>query len=204
MVDGKIILVDDNEAVLKTLRFVLSREFRTVVGVSNPSLLPALLREEDVDVVLLDMNFSSGKHDGGEGLFWLDRIMERTNPPEVVLITAFGEIPLAVASLKRGAADFIMKPWDNDRLVATVAEAFARRAARHAPPAAPVSADLPPDPLKTETAPPSRPATLDEMEKQFITEVLRGNGGNLSLSAQQLDISRQTLYNKMRKYGMLV
>lgn len=202
MVDGKIVLVDDNEAVLRTLRLILSREFRTVVGVSNPSLLPALLREEDVDVVLLDMNFSSGKHDGCEGLFWLDRIMERSNPPEVVLITAFGEIALAIASLKRGAADFIMKPWDNDRLLATVSEAFMRRAARHALPAANASVILTSDPSDIETAPPARPITLDEMEKQFIIEVLRENGGNLSLSAQQLDISRQTLYNKMRKYGL--
>lgn len=68
MLDGKIILVDDNEAVLKTLKMILAREFKTVVGVSVPTLLPALLREGDVDIVLLDMNFVTGRQDGSEGL----------------------------------------------------------------------------------------------------------------------------------------
>ena len=72
MLDGKIILVDDNEAVLKTLKMILAREFKTVVGVSVPTLLPALLREGDVDIVLLDMNFVTGRQDGSEGLFgWI-------------------------------------------------------------------------------------------------------------------------------------
>lgn len=130
MRNGKIIVVDDNEAVLKTLRTILSREFKTVVCASVPTLLPALLREDDVDVVLLDMNFGTGKQSGGEGLFWLDRIRERPNPPEVVLITAFGDIELAVASLKRGAADFIVKPWDNDKLLSTVIAAWNARSGR--------------------------------------------------------------------------
>lgn len=89
MINGKIIVVDDNEAVLKTLRVILSREFKMVVCASVPTLLPALLRDNDVDVVLLDMNFGTGKQNGGEGLFWLDRIREHPEPPEVVLITAF-------------------------------------------------------------------------------------------------------------------
>ena len=70
MLDGKIILVDDNEAVLKTLKMILAREFKTLVGVSVPTLLPALLREGDVDIVLLDMNFVTGRQDGSEGLYW--------------------------------------------------------------------------------------------------------------------------------------
>ena len=69
MLDGKIILVDDNEAVLKTLKMILAREFKTVVGVSVPTLLPALLREGDVDIVLLDMNFVTGRQDVGRGCF---------------------------------------------------------------------------------------------------------------------------------------
>ena len=107
MPEGKIILIDDNEAVLKTLKMILEREFKTIVGVSQPTLLPALLREDDVDLVLLDMNFGTGRQDGAEGLFWLERIVERPDPPPVVLITAFGDIELAVSALKRGAADFI-------------------------------------------------------------------------------------------------
>ena len=115
MRNAKIIVVDDNEAVLRSLRTILSHEFKTIVTVSSPVLLPALLRNGDVDMVLLDMNFGAGKQSGGEGLFWLDRILELKNPPAVILITAFGDIELAVSSLKRGASDFIVKPWDNDK-----------------------------------------------------------------------------------------
>ena len=172
MRDAKIIVVDDNEAILRSLRTVLSHEFKTIVAVSSPVLLPALLRNGDVDLVLLDMNFGTGKQGGGEGLFWLDRILELKNPPAVILITAFGDIELAVSSLKKGATDFIVKPWDNDDFyVEELAEA-------------------------------SHPCTLEDMERQFIAEVLKEKKGNLTLVAQQLDISRQTLYNKMRKYGL--
>ena len=120
MRNAKIIVVDDNEAVLRSLWTILSHEFKTIVTVSSPVLLPALLRNGDVDMVLLDMNFGAGKQSGGEGLFWLDRILELKNPPAVILITAFGDIELAVSSLKRGASDFIVKPWDNTRLVDTL------------------------------------------------------------------------------------
>ena len=269
MRNGKIVLVDDNEAVLKALKMILSREFKTVVGTSVPTLLPALLREQDVDVVLLDMNFSTGKQDGGEGLFWLDRILDRPNPPAVILITAFGDIELAVSSLKKGAADFIVKPWDNEKLLATVVSAFENRlegdtdfllkgTEGHPDEREPVlrllvgsllkkyatayGKSLPrvtPEALQRlailiesgslstlqqtieravlltntsvldsadfyieETAFPARPFTLEDMEKQFISEVLTEKKGNLTLCAQQLNISRQTLYNKMRKYGL--
>ncbi|WP_456087788.1 response regulator [Parabacteroides sp.] len=202
MLDGKIILVDDNEAVLKTLKVILAREFKTVVGVSVPTLLPALLRENDVDIVLLDMNFGIGRQDGSEGLFWLERIVDRPDPPQVVLVTAFGDIELAVSALKRGAADFVVKPWDNDQLVAVLQEAFRRR--RKGQAVLPAGSPSPgaDDPHIGKTASASRPVTLEEMEKQFIREVLRENNGNLTLCAQRLDISRQTLYNKMRKYGL--
>lgn len=267
MRNGKIIVVDDNEAVLKTLRMILSREFKTVVCASVPTLLPALLREDDVDVVLLDMNFGTGKQSGGEGLFWLDRIRERPDPPEVVLITAFGDIELAVSSLKKGAADFIVKPWDNDKLLSTVIAAWESRSGRkqnssrkeseflseetdsvvtllvnsllrkyataYGKPFPGITPDalhklsdrmlngdlsllqqtieravllsnssvLDSDDFYMEDLPvpfPS-PVTLEEMEKQFISEVLTEKKGNLTLCAQQLNISRQTLYNKMKK-----
>lgn len=79
-------------------------------------------------MVLLDMNFGAGKQSGGEGLFWLDRILELKNPPAVILITAFGDIELAVSSLKKGATDFIVKPWDNEKLIQTLIHALERRA----------------------------------------------------------------------------
>ena len=130
MRDAKIIVVDDNEAILRSLRTVLSHEFKTIVTVSSPVLLPALLRNGDVDLVLLDMNFGTGKQGGGEGLFWLDRILELKNPPAVILITAFGDIELAVSSLKKGATDFIVKPWDNENLIQALTHILERRAER--------------------------------------------------------------------------
>jgi len=211
MLDGKIVLVDDNEAVLKTLKMILAREFKTVVGVSVPTLLPALLREGDVDIVLLDMNFVTGRQDGSEGLFWLERIVDCPDSPQVVLITAFGDIELAVSALKRGAADFVVKPLPAvtpDGLVKlsglirqgdlSVLQQTIERAVLLTDSSS-LGAD---DFYIEETAPSSRPVTLEEMEKQFIREVLREKNGNLTLCAQQLDISRQTLYNKMRKYGL--
>ena len=220
MLDGKIILVDDNEAVLKTLKMILAREFKTLVGVSVPTLLPALLREGDVDIVLLDMNFVTGRQDGSEGLFWLDRIVGRPDPPQVVLITAFGDIELAengqvisllVGSLLKKYAQAygkqlpvvtsggldklsgLIRQGDLSALQQTIERAVLLTD----------SSSLGADDFHIEkTASASRPVTLEEMEKQFISEVLREKNGNLTLCAQQLDISRQTLYNKIRKYGL--
>jgi len=224
---------------------------------------------------LLDMNFSTGKQTGGEGLFWLDRIRERKNPPEVVLITAFGDIELAVASLKKGAADFIIKPWDNDKLITTVVAAWEKRLKKTANPASlALSGDKKEQPASEEstiikqlidfflkkyavaygkpfpsldrearekltnqllignisiveqsieraillnnaiqlvaddfifdkTEPVSSTVlTLDDIEKQFIQAILTEKKGNLTLAAQQLNISRQTLYNKLKKYDL--
>ena len=127
MLDGKIILVDDNEAVLKTLKMILAREFKTLVGVSVPTLLPALLREGDVDIVLLDMNFSAGVNTGNEGLFWLRRIREIAPELPVIMLTAYGDVELVVRALKGGAADFVLKPWDNDNLIGKIRAALRER-----------------------------------------------------------------------------
>ena len=135
MTDAKILVIDDNTAVLSTLKIVLKSVFKTVVAVSDPQLIPALISAGDVDAVLLDMNFGSDKLDGQDGLFWLDRIMSRSgldNPPAVVMITAFGDVGLAVTSLKKGALDFIQKPWDNNDLIRKLQEAIAKRDALYA------------------------------------------------------------------------
>ena len=130
MIEARILIIDDNVAVLQSLRLVLKSSFSTVVAVSDPQLIPAIINKENVDVVLLDMNFGKGKMDGKDGLFWLDRIKHRSGidrPPAVVLITAFGDISLAVDSLKQGGDDFIQKPWDNDVLIRKVTEAVEKR-----------------------------------------------------------------------------
>ena len=198
MTDAKILVIDDNTAVLSTLKIVLKSVFRTVVAVSDPQLIPALISAGDVDAVLLDMNFGSDKLDGQDGLFWLDRIMSRSgldNPPAVVMITAFGDVGLAVTSLKKGALDFIQKPWDNNDLIRKLQEAIAKRDALYA--------EKQRNPVAEETAEEEAPSSLDEMEKLTIIRVLESSGRNLTTTAEKLGITRQTLYNKMKHHGII-
>ena len=198
MTDAKILVIDDNTAVLSTLKIVLKSVFRTVVAVSDPQLIPALISAGDVDAVLLDMNFGSDKLDGQDGLFWLDRIMSRSgldNPPAVVMITAFGDVGLAVTSLKKGALDFIQKPWDNNDLIRKLQEAIAKRDALYA--------EKQKNPAAAEAIEQEAPSSLDEMEKLTIQRVLESSGRNLTTAAEKLGISRQTLYNKMKHHGIL-
>lgn len=198
MTDAKILVIDDNTAVLSTLKIVLKSVFRTVVAVSDPQLIPALISAGDVDAVLLDMNFGSDKLDGQDGLFWLDRIMNRSgleNPPAVVMITAFGDVGLAVTSLKKGALDFIQKPWDNNDLIRKLQEAIAKRDALYA--------EKQKNPAAAEADQEEAPSSLDEMEKLTIQRVLESSGRNLTTTAEKLGISRQTLYNKMKHHGII-
>ena len=198
MTDAKILVIDDNTAVLSTLKIVLKSVFKTVVAVSDPQLIPALISAGDVDAVLLDMNFGSDKLDGQDGLFWLDRIMSRSgldNPPAVVMITAFGDVGLAVTSLKKGALDFIQKPWDNNDLIRKLQEAIAKRDALYA--------EKQKNPAAAEATEQEVPSSLDEMEKLTIQRVLESSGRNLTTAAEKLGISRQTLYNKMKHHGII-
>lgn len=120
MKSGKILIVDDNKGALSALKMLLQFEFETVVTISNPNQIVSELRKNDFDIVLLDMNFSAGINTGNEGLFWLGEIKKLTPKNEVVMITAYGDVELAVKALKKGAADFILKPWENEKLVATL------------------------------------------------------------------------------------
>ena len=126
----KILIIDDNPAVRTSLRLVLDGVFDEIAAVGDPRLLPALLAPGNIDAVLLDMNFDSTRLDGSDGLFWLSNIKNRDNAPAVVLITAFGDVPLAVEAMKRGAEDFVTKPWDNDDLIAKLRKAIARNRSR--------------------------------------------------------------------------
>lgn len=120
MQSGKILIVDDNRSALSALKMLLQFEFETVVTIANPNQITAELRKNDFDVVLLDMNFSAGINTGNEGLFWLGEIKKIAPTTEVVMITAYGDVELAVKALKQGAADFILKPWENEKLLATL------------------------------------------------------------------------------------
>ena len=117
---GTIIVVDDNKGVLSAVKLLLKNSFERIITLTSPITLPAVLREENAQVVLLDMNFSSGLNTGNEGLYWLHEIKKMQPSLPVVLFTAYADIDLAVRGIKEGAADFIVKPWDNTRLVDTL------------------------------------------------------------------------------------
>ena len=120
---GTILIVDDNRNILTTVRMLLDPIFHNIITIANPNSIPAKLREEHPDVVLLDMNFSSGINSGNEGLFWLREIKSLSPKTEVVLFTAYADIQLAVTGIKEGAADFIVKPFDNEKMIGTLLEA---------------------------------------------------------------------------------
>lgn len=128
---GSILVVDDNKNVLSALRILLESFFQKVTLIATPNLLPSKLSEVQPDVVLLDMNFSAGINSGNEGLFWLSEIKKYKADLPVVLFTAYADIELAVRALKEGASDFVVKPWDNAKLVTTLQAVMQQGNASH-------------------------------------------------------------------------
>ena len=120
---GNILIVDDNRGVLTAVQLLLKPHFEKIITLTSPVTLTSVLREETPSVVLLDMNFTSGINTGNEGLFWLQEIKRLRPSLPVVLFTAYGDIDLAVRGIKEGATDFIVKPWDNQKLVETLLNA---------------------------------------------------------------------------------
>ena len=121
---GKILVIDDDKDILLSSRIVLKHDFEIVRTESDPFKLQQILREEDFDVILLDMNFSTGTTSGKEGIYWLKEILKIDAEQNVIMITAYAEINTAIEAMKNGALDFIVKPWDNDKLTATVSSAL--------------------------------------------------------------------------------
>lgn len=167
-----IVVVDDNPTILTALKICLTAEFERIVTLTSPdTLVSTLSNGEQVDVVLLDMNFSLGVNTGQDGLFWL-RTLKKLHPDTpVVLMTAYADVQLAVKGLKNGAADFVIKPWDNDELVRTLRDAVEK------------SREV---------------VTLDELEQQHVHRVVDQCHGNMSKAAELLGITRQTLYRKLK------
>ena len=169
---GTILIIDDNEAILTALRYCLAGTFSRIFTLTSPETVLSLLGQEEVNMVLLDMNFTLGVNSGQDGLVWLQAIRKHHPEIPVVLITAYADVQLAVRGLKRGAADFITKPWDNDELVRKLKDVLE------------ASGEV---------------ATLDEVEAGHIRRALDRCHGNLSKAADLLGVTRQTLYNKMKK-----
>ena len=117
---GNILLVDDDEFVLLSIKLLLEPHFSVVKTINNPERIPALFDREQFDVVVLDMNFRQGDTTGNQGLFWLKKILSFNPDTQIILLTAYADIHNAVESIKEGALDFIVKPWQNDKLLATV------------------------------------------------------------------------------------
>lgn len=221
-----LLVIDDNRSVLAAVRLIAELKFDRVVTSTSPSRIPALLREELPDCVLLDMNFKTTVNNGNEGLYWLSEIRRLAPGVPVVLFTAYAEVDLAVEGLKSGAADFVMKPWDNARLLQTLLTASkttsnpsgtipapnpSGASGTHT---VPNPSNTPPSsshPSGTDTSQPTPrnlgidsiiPTTLEEMERLMITRALADAGGNLTLAASTLGITRQTLYNKIHRYNL--
>ena len=128
---GTILVVDDNKGILTAVQMLLGTCFEKVITISTPNKIKATLHDENIDVVLLDMNFSAGINTGNEGLFWLSEIKKEDASIQVVLFTAYADIDLAVRGIKEGAADFVVKPWDNAKLLETLKTAYNIRTANH-------------------------------------------------------------------------
>jgi len=118
--DAKILIVDDDQDVLLAARLFLKQHIKIVHTEKNPENIPNLLKSENYDVILLDMNFSRDATSGKEGFYWLNNILEIDPAAVVIFITGYGDIELAVQGIKEGATNFILKPWDNKKLLATI------------------------------------------------------------------------------------
>ena len=131
MKDASILIVDDDPDVLTAVRLLLKTEVKQVVTEKSPENLKYLLSQQPFDLILLDMNFNSSINTGNEGFFWLKKIKDYKSEAIVIMITAYGDIDLAVRSLKEGAADFVVKPWHNQKLIETLKDALKRKGSRN-------------------------------------------------------------------------
>ena len=131
MLPFTLLIVDDNPAVQAALSQLLESEVGKVIGIKSPDLIPGIMETREIDLLIMDMNFSRGATDGAEGIAWLKKVLQMDSDAVVVMITAYGEMELAIEAMKSGATDFISKPWDNEKLVATVRSGLLLRQSRN-------------------------------------------------------------------------
>lgn len=128
--NAKILIVDDEEDIRLSMQLFLSQHFTTIQTEANPFQLPRMLRNEEYDLILLDMNFKKGETSGRDGMMWLEKILELKPDAGVIMITAYADVKTAVNAVKTGALDFVEKPWRNERLLATIHSALKLNASR--------------------------------------------------------------------------
>jgi two-component system, response regulator RegA len=176
---GKALIVEDDRDVQRAARVALAGLFTRIELVENAAHIDQWINPK-TDLVLLDMNFAFGQHSGRDGLHALARIRVIDPALSVVLMTAYGNVALAVEALKQGAVDFVLKPWRNDELVATARAAAERTGAARA----------------------GRSLDLDALERRTIEQALQQHHGNISSAAEALGLSRPALYRRMSKHGL--
>jgi DNA-binding NtrC family response regulator len=186
-----ILLLDDDPDVGIAAQLLLQRRVAPVTCLRRPAELIAALDRLRPALLLLDLNFGPGRTDGSQGLRLLDEIRTRVQPPAVVVLTAYVDIDLAVQALKRGASDFIVKPWDNVRLIATCREMLLQ----YVPPA-------PGEPVLPSPTAAEPVRTLAAQERAAVMAAVADAQGNLSAAARALGLSRAALYRRLEKYGL--
>jgi len=130
MINSTLLIADENREILRSLEQIMKPEFERVIAVTDPERIIGNLEKNNIDIVILDMNFRSGIHNGNEGLYWMREILRYDSSIIVVVVTASGDIELAVRAIKEGSFDFILKPWDNVKLIATINAAWQLRVSR--------------------------------------------------------------------------
>jgi DNA-binding NtrC family response regulator len=175
------LIVDDDADVLKAAGMALSGAGTRVDLASSPEALDEKVKARAYDALLLDMNFALGDRSGRDGLDWLARVQEVDPALSVVLMTTYGGVALAVETLKRGAFDFVLKPWRNETLAATLESATATTRRRRDDAAM---------------------LNLDDLERRAIERALALHEGNISHAAAALGLTRPALYRRMARHGL--
>jgi len=130
MIKGTLLIVDKNKSDQNALKLVLQKEVEKIVSLANPNRIHEILNKNEVDIVLIEMNFRAAVNSGNEGLFWMKEIFSHDNNISVIMITSNGDVELAVKAIREGATNFILKPWDNSKLMAAIFTAWKLRISR--------------------------------------------------------------------------
>lgn len=187
LTNAPILLLDDDPDVGLAAQLLLQRRVAPVHCIQRPAELAGALQRHRPGLLLLDMNFGPGRSDGAQGLNLLGQVLALAQAPTVIVMTAYAEIDLAVQAVKRGAWDFITKPWDNARLVAACQEALQQTGPQAGPASEPA-------------AEPTR--SLAVQERAALLAAMSETQGNLSAAARSLGLSRAALYRRLDKHGL--